>query len=166
MGTRIEHPPAADNPRAGIVPGNRILAWQFICAAPSPGRLTAAVLLRTATSPGGAGAPLPLSRCGVGRRTSGSAERVARAARRVTGCGAGLGCSWMPARMVEADPRAGRLVALVLERNAVQVGEAGLIFRSTPPLGPTGRQLLDASRSEPDLPPPLPADLLNMYEMP
>jgi hypothetical protein len=31
----------------------------------------------------------------------------------------------MPARMVEADPRAGRLVALVLERNAVQVGVWG-----------------------------------------
>jgi hypothetical protein len=42
----------------------------------------------------------------------------------------------------------------------------GLIFRLTPPLGPTGRHLLDALRSGPDLLPPLPADLPNMYNMP
>lgn len=68
--------------------------------------------------------------------------------------------------MVEADLRADTLVPLVLERNAVQVGDVGLIFRSTPPLGPTGRHLLDALRSEPDLLPPLPADLPNRFEIP
>ncbi|HKI98435.1 MAG TPA: LysR family transcriptional regulator [bacterium] len=87
-------------------------------------------------------------------------------ASRLEGLRAGLGFAWMPTHMVEDDLRNRVLVPLVLERGSVTQGEVALLYRARPPLGPTGRYLLEELRAQAGLWPPLSADLLSIYEMP
>ncbi len=85
---------------------------------------------------------------------------------RLEGLRAGLGFAWMPTHLVEADVRAGTLVPLVLAQAHLQRYEVGLIYRAQPPLGRTGRLLLDELRHRARLVPRPPGNLLNLYELP
>lgn len=86
-------------------------------------------------------------------------------ASRLEGLRAGLGFAWMPMHMVADDLRAGRLAPLVLERNAVHGHDVALYYRGRPPLGPTGRYLLEALRQQAGLLPRPARDLLRRYGM-
>jgi DNA-binding transcriptional LysR family regulator len=81
---------------------------------------------------------------------------------RLEGLRAGLGFAWMPTYMVEQDVRQGRLVPLRLERLTVQRFEIALAHRVSPPLGRTGRQLLELLGAQKDLLPAPTADLLKL----
>ncbi|MBI3992225.1 MAG: LysR family transcriptional regulator [Candidatus Lambdaproteobacteria bacterium] len=82
---------------------------------------------------------------------------------RLEGLRAGLGFAWMPSHLVENDLRRGRLVPLLMDRDSMNVREVALIYRQRPPLGPTGRFLLDEFRSHKQFLPPLPDDIRRMY---
>lgn len=84
---------------------------------------------------------------------------------RLEGLRAGLGFAWMPTYMVEEDLRDGRLVALIPESGGLHGFQAALIYRRTPPLGPTGRFVLGLLRELTDFPPPPPPDLLSRYDL-
>ncbi len=62
---------------------------------------------------------------------------------RLEGLRTALGFAWMPTYLIEDDVRKGVLVPLRLERLTVQRFDVGLAHRTSPPLGRTGRQLLD-----------------------
>ena len=79
------------------------------------------------------------------------------------GLRAGLGFAWMPSHLVENDLRRGRLVPLLLGHASVNVREVALIYRRRPPLGPTGRFLLEKFRSHKEFLPPLPEDIRRKF---
>src|SRR5262245_44968514 len=76
---------------------------------------------------------------------------------RLEGLRAGLGFAWMPTYLIEQDVRTNKLVPLRLERHTIQRFQVGLGHRTSPPLGRTGRQLLELMAAQKDfLPPPSP----------
>ncbi|HEX7928210.1 MAG TPA: LysR family transcriptional regulator [bacterium] len=76
---------------------------------------------------------------------------------RLEGLRAGLGFAWMPTYLIEQDVRANKLTPLRLERHTVQRFQVALAHRTSPPLGRTGRHLLELMASQKDfLPPPNP----------
>jgi DNA-binding transcriptional LysR family regulator len=82
---------------------------------------------------------------------------------RLEGLRAGLGFAWMPTYMIEQDVlHTGRLVTLKLERHTVQRFTIGLAHRTSPPLGRTGRQLLELLLAQKDLLPAPSAELLKL----
>jgi len=85
---------------------------------------------------------------------------------RLEGLLAGLGFAWMPTYMVEGPVSRGALRPLVLEHGNLHRGEVGLMFRHRPPLGSTGRRVLDLLRSLGEFPPTPSPDLLRPYDFP
>jgi DNA-binding transcriptional LysR family regulator len=81
---------------------------------------------------------------------------------RLEGLRAALGFAWMPTYLIEDDVRAGKLVPLRLERHTVQRHDVGLAHRTSPPLGRTGRQLLELLSQQKGLLPAPTAELLRL----